>query len=447
MADVTSASDESSATSSLKFESGDQLHVSSLKFEPGDQLHITHEATGHSTILLIEPSQQTDALLLSLPERPFHRLFQSDQKASNAVHFKHSKGHGAALWRIDVGSDGRVRIRPWRGESFLAFDASGTWCLATSESRGRWLRGTGTGTGRAVHSDDGDEADPATRFARDGYCLLPDLLPPQKVRRALRYLNYHLGSADLALDVEPDGLGMQFNRAVVADLATGDEDVPKGVVKLGGGRTCACRLSQGAPLIALLDETTRDAICEAIAPRTGGLKEAPRRLSAMFGVQVALRFPMPPFAAGVTDGDDALPGLLSARGASSGTSGAASASGLDWHTDAAKYNAKKTFDLVVGLFLTDVLLASDGALWVQPGSHIAEKHARESGALPPRALCTDGAMATDPLSAAARPILARAGTAIVFDGDLVHAGGPNLSSGIRHALYARMRFERAAAEP
>ena len=33
------------------------------------------------------------------------------------------------------------------------------------------------------------------------------------------------------------------------------------------------------------------------------------------------------------------------------------------------------------------------------------------------------------------------GTAIVFDKDWVHAGGPNLSSVIRHALYARMRFE------
>lgn len=404
-------------------------------FEAGDELHITHEATGHSSILLVEPSQQTDALLLSLPEKPFHRLFQSDQKASSAVHFKHSKGHGAALWRVTIGRGGHVVIRPWRGESFLALDASGTWCLTTSESRGRWLRCSGTGNGRVVHNDE-EELDPATQFARDGYCLLPDLLPPQKVSRALRYLNYHLGSADLALDLEPDGLGMQFNRAVVADLAMGDEEgVPKGVVKLGGGRTCACRLSQGAPLIALLDETTRATICDAITSRTEGIKGAPQRLSAMFGVQVALRFPMPPFADGVADGDDALPGLLG-PGASGG--------GLDWHTDAAKYNAKKTFDIVVGLFLTDVLRASEGALWVQPGSHVPERRARESAALPPRALCTEGAMATDPLSAAARPILARAGTAIVFDGDLVHAGGPNLSCGIRHALYARMRFERGA---
>ena len=40
----------------------------------------------------------------------------------------------------------------------------------------------------------------------------------------------------------------------------------------------------------------------------------------------------------------------------------------------------------------------------------------------------------------AQPILCEAGSVIVFDKDLLHAGGPNLSSGIRYALYARMRF-------
>jgi ectoine hydroxylase-related dioxygenase (phytanoyl-CoA dioxygenase family) len=39
------------------------------------------------------------------------------------------------------------------------------------------------------------------------------------------------------------------------------------------------------------------------------------------------------------------------------------------------------------------------------------------------------------------PILCEAGSVIVFDKDLLHAGGPNLSADIRYALYARMRFE------
>ena len=41
---------------------------------------------------------------------------------------------------------------------------------------------------------------------------------------------------------------------------------------------------------------------------------------------------------------------------------------------------------------------------------------------------------------AARPILVEPGTCIVFDKDLLHRGGPNLSSAIRYALYARMRY-------
>ena len=47
--------------------------------------------------------------------------------------------------------------------------------------------------------------------------------------------------------------------------------------------------------------------------------------------------------------------------------------------------------------------------------------------------------------ARATPILCEAGSVIVFDKDLVHAGAPNLSSAIRYALYARMRFDCAPA--
>ena len=40
-------------------------------------------------------------------------------------------------------------------------------------------------------------------------------------------------------------------------------------------------------------------------------------------------------------------------------------------------NEKKTFDLVVGIFLSDVDQASAGALFVRPGSHVSERRARE----------------------------------------------------------------------
>lgn len=41
----------------------------------------------------------------------------------------------------------------------------------------------------------------------------------------------------------------------------------------------------------------------------------------------------------------------------------------------------------------------------------------------------------------ALPIQAKAGGLILFDRDLVHAGGPNISPAIRYALYYRLRFE------
>ena len=92
--------------------------------------------------------------------------------------------------------------------------------------------------------------------------------------------------------------------------------------------------------------------------------------------------------------------------------------GLDWHSDAAKcvsmplahahahlhahidarlpcacphstpvptatcrYNEKKRFDVVVGVFLSSVRAPSDGALFVRKGSHHAERSARLGGQL------------------------------------------------------------------
>ena len=75
------------------------------------------------------------------------------------------------------------------------------------------------------------------------------LVAAPKVERALRFLNHHLGSADLALDLEPEGLGVAFARASAtavgsnggAEGGSGDGD-GTAVVKLGGGRRCHCSL-------------------------------------------------------------------------------------------------------------------------------------------------------------------------------------------------------------
>jgi ectoine hydroxylase-related dioxygenase (phytanoyl-CoA dioxygenase family) len=93
-----------------------------------------------------------------------------------------------------------------------------------------------------------------------------------------------------------------------------------------------------------------------------------------------------------------------------------------------------------------------GNLWVVPGSHIPERAARLSNSPPPGALHSnawrrgglrDPAFGLPTPDAAAVPIETHiAGAAIVFDKDLVHAGGPNLSGHIRYALYFRLRWQQ-----
>jgi hypothetical protein len=245
--------------------------------------------------------------------------------------------------------------------------------------------------------------------------VLPGLVPPDKVARALRLLNHHLGSAELHADVEADGIGMEFERAASA-LDAGPEPQKTGVVKLGSGRRCTCCLAQAAPLLALLGPRERSAIGEAVGAQVSG----------PCGCQVALRFPLRPFGEGVLDGEAALPSLLPHAV-------------TEWHTDAAKYNEKKCFDVVAGIFLNEMQGTAEGNLWVQPGSQARERKAREAGQLARRALHSGDTYSHE----TATPITAAApGTVIIFDKDLVHAGGPNLSPAIRYALYFRLRFER-----
>ena len=95
------------------------------------------------------------------------------------------------------------------------------------------------------------------------------------------------------------------------------------------------------------------------------------------------------------------------------------------------------------MFLSPTPSEAHGNLWVQPGSHVRECAARVERKL------AEGALHSRPnppyTHAGAHAIRTRQpGSVILFDKDLVHAGGPNLSADIRYALYYRLRFE---AEP
>ena len=445
-----------------------------LDLEPGANLRLTHEATGFTISMIAEPQpQKRCGYLLALPARPYHRLMVATQKQPPEVHFKHSKGAAAAHWALltttgdDATTSLSIVIRPLHelaAHLYLTLGQDGDWQLTTTDCRWRLHRDFAPPSPRDILQAPAPSTPPkmplasspeqsslAEAFAKDGYCVIDSLIPADKVAHALRYLNHHLGSADLADDLEPDGLGVEYLRqqsqftgeeartadGVHDEAGEGTLPPPSAVVKLGKGHTCTCCLAQAAALLNLLDAKAREAIVEAIGE--------PRALSGRFGVQVALRFPLAPFGPGVTDGDDALPAMLAAAG-------------LDWHTDAAKYNDKKCFDVVVGVFLSPIRHPSDGALFVRPRSHLKERSAREEGRLGTAlhsaeadtstafsaeaeqpAACTEAAV-----SPLARPILCEAGSVIVFDKDLLHAGGPNLAPGIRYALYGRMRFEAPA---
>jgi ectoine hydroxylase len=97
-----------------------------------------------------------------------------------------------------------------------------------------------------------------------------------------------------------------------------------------------------------------------------------------------------------------------------------------WHQDGGRQNVelespRPRLSLKVAWFLTDVLAAEMGALWVVPGSHRDDTLARptDGGVRPP----------------GAEPVLVEAGTAVVFDRRLWHARGDNTSRSKRKALF------------
>lgn len=97
-----------------------------------------------------------------------------------------------------------------------------------------------------------------------------------------------------------------------------------------------------------------------------------------------------------------------------------------WHQDGGRQNVelespRPRLSLKVAWFLTDVLDADMGALWVLPGSHRDDVLTRpENGGLRPPG---------------AEPVLVRAGSAVVFDRRLWHARGDNTSCETRKALF------------
>ena len=399
--------------------------VAAAVSQPDAVLRLRHVATG-LIVELLDEHVGKGRHMLARPSHPYQRLHRSQQRGTLGG-WRQTAGNAAALWSLveevaAASDEGTLRICSLQDASLcLQLGASGEFCLGAAESaHSVWRR-----LGAPAPLPESAAAGASTaEFGRDGYVMLPGLVPQDKLERALRYLNHHLGSADLAADLEPEGLGVAFAKASAGGDGDGGGGGGNGVVKLGSGRPCMCSVAQAVPLLDLVGPAERRAIRTALGSHAAG------EVSPTYGCQVALRFPLAPFGAGVVDGEAALAPLM--------------AKAADWHTDAAKYNEKKSFDFVLGIFLSRVATSADGALFVLPGSHVEARAQREAGRLargnaPGRSTSLEDS-APPPLEAA-RPILAEPGTAIVFDKDLLHTGGPCLAPGIRYALYYRMRLE------
>ena len=238
-----------------------------LAFECGETIELQHERTGYALVLIVETVQR--GLMLARPSAPYHRLHSSAQQASHKLSWKQTVGNAAAAWDIVVAGEdaGSVLVtgvcRKESSPVYLDVDADGALVVSEQEGTAAWqLRrgsscgsssgsGSGGGGGGGLGLGPSQGLAAAASFARDGFVVLPGLCSADKVACALRLLNHHLGSADLKADVEPDGIGMEYERAVgEMDGSDGGEAASRGVVKLGSGRRCTCCLAQAAPLLA-----------------------------------------------------------------------------------------------------------------------------------------------------------------------------------------------------
>lgn len=259
------------------------------------------------------------------------------------------------------------------------------------------------------------------RFVNEGYVHLNRVVGPVEVTNCLRKLNHLLGlpGAVHAGGAQP-GLG-----------------------KLGGG-VGACKEVE-ALLAAGVVSAAEALLGEGMVDLS---------VDRCIGPQVALRFPETDEHAGKLER-------------------------VEWHTDGYRRGRAHDFSLLAGVFLSDVTEPMSGNLLVWPGSHhlihrvttwpagaidvekLAALQRREFPHLSPACVpsaqpaaglssetvgdsVVSGPRAADhrgPLPSLGPPhqLLVQAGDLCLLHPDLAHAGGPNLSSNIRSAIYFRMR--------
>ncbi len=352
--------------------------------ETGDTIRLEHVATGFRLALLVATTWSAkagkgDGLLLARPAQPYHRLLATSSQRT-PLRWKTTLGCPDALWLIQeptcsvtsnaepLSSLCTVRNLK-RRTTYLAMAADGQLTIGGSTSVWRWLPATGAVTPasasvcaeptidvpRQLHPSASESFE---QFVDQGYCVLPGLVSVGKSESALRLINHHLGSTQSRqVAAGEHGLGSEF---LPQDAGGASSVEPAGVVKLG---TLALHPDLNSGLLGPSE-------CATLARV---LRLAPQQINPPAGCQLALRFPLPPIPWSSDSSRNDSSGEL--RGQQQAIADVDTLEGLRgrllWHTDINKYNDRKSFDFVVGVFLLPVRRAQDGALWVLPTSHLA----------------------------------------------------------------------------
>lgn len=222
-------------------------------------------------------------------------------------------------------------------------------------------------------------------FVEKGYVQIPGAAPADKVSAALRAINHSIGA------VGPTG---------------GDPAAFQ-------GNSFCFELRRAAAVLDLFNATPVYALAEALLGRGN--------VQRLAEAQIAPRFPLP---AGVAP--PPLAGHLDATG--TGSNGQPAGSYV------------RDFSLIVAIYLTDVPGPYGGNFTVWPGSHIETRDFfRRVG----HAVLQDGDPDI-PLAAAPAMLTGRAGDVILAHHLLQHAGGPNASPHVRHAVIGRLKHQNVA---
>jgi hypothetical protein len=219
------------------------------------------------------------------------------------------------------------------------------------------------------------DAEQRRALREDGYVIVPGLVARDRVEAGLRAINHSLGT----------------------------EGLPRELLPAFRARTFTPELTVAPPILGLYTDSGLAALAESAIGR--GKVRPPAE------AQIALRFPS------AAPGNPAVPHI---DGISSPGNGVPPGTLLH-------------FTALGGVFLTDVTEPDRGNLTVWPGSHLLlAEHLRREG---PQAVVD---RYPDLPLPAPRPILARAGDALLAHYQLAHGIAPNLGPHIRYAIFFRL---------